>query len=67
MNIGRDEINTLAKSKINLDAMIITVVGDKKLIYNGLSKLGYEIVELDADGKIIGDKNNPPIYPEKKN
>ena len=67
MNIGRDEINTLAKSKINLDAMIITVVGDKKLIYNGLSELGYEIVELDADGKIIGDKNNPPIYPEKKN
>jgi zinc protease len=31
--------------------MVILVVGDKTKILPGLQKLGYPIVELDADGK----------------
>ena len=64
--ISIDEINKLAKEKLPLDKMVITVVGDKKLIYDGLSKLGYEIIELDADGKVLFDKNNQPLYPDDK-
>ena len=65
-NITKGEIDKLAKSKLPLDKMVITVVGDKKLIFDGLSKLGYEIIELDTDGKMMGDKNNQPLYPDKK-
>lgn len=45
------EINGLASKYLNPDNMIILVVGDKARIYPGLQKLGYPIVELDADGK----------------
>jgi zinc protease len=64
--ITKEEINKLAKEKVGIDKMIITVVGDKKLIYDGLSKLGYEIIEMDADGKVLYDKNNQPLYPTDK-
>ena len=52
-NIKAEEINTLAKKWLNLDKMIILLVGDKAKILPGLQKLGYEIVELDADGKEV--------------
>jgi zinc protease len=52
-NITADEINTLAKKYLNLDKMNILLVGDKAKILPGLQKLGYEIVELDADGKEV--------------
>jgi len=52
-NITQQEINQLAKKELPLNNMLITVVGDKKIIYEGLSKLGYEIVELNAEGKAI--------------
>ena len=65
-SISKSEINKLAKEKLPLDKMVITVVGDKKLIYDGLSKLGYEIIEMDADGKVMFDKNNKPLYPDEK-
>jgi zinc protease len=45
------EINSLASKYLNPDNMVILVVGDKARIYPGLQKLGYPIVELDADGK----------------
>lgn len=64
--ISKEEINKLAKDKLTLDKMVITIVGDKKLIYDGLSKLGYEIIEMDADGKQLYDKNNQPLYPSDK-
>ena len=64
--ITKEEINQLAKDKLPMDKMVITVVGDKKLVYDGLSKLGYEIIEMDADGKVLYDKNNQPLYPSDK-
>jgi zinc protease len=63
--ITKEELDALAKKNLPLDKMIITVVGDKKSIYEGLSKLGYEIVELDADGKPAAGSNTP-LYPSEK-
>ncbi len=51
--IGNGEINRLAQEHLNMDEMIIVVVGDKARILPELEALGYEIVELDADGNLI--------------
>ncbi len=42
-NMTKAEIDALAKSKLPADKMVMVIVGDKDLIYPGLSKLGYEI------------------------
>lgn len=42
-NITKAEIDALAKSKLPYDKMVMVIVGDKDLVYPGLSKLGYEI------------------------
>jgi zinc protease len=52
-NISKEEINALAKKLLPVERMVITIVGDKASIKPGLEKLGYEIVELDTDGKAI--------------
>lgn len=46
-----EELNSLAKKYLDVNKMAILVVGDKSTILPGLQKLGYEIVELDTDGK----------------
>lgn len=50
-SISKKEIDALAKKWLNTGKMDILLVGDKAKIMPGLEKLGYEIVELDADGK----------------
>jgi len=50
-NITKPEIDALAKRWINPAKMNILVVGDKAKILESLQKLGYEIIELDTDGK----------------
>ncbi len=52
--IGKDELNALASENLNMESMIIVVVGDKSVILPELEGLGYEIVEVDADGNLIG-------------
>ena len=49
-NIGKPELNALAKKWFDVTKMNILLVGDKAKILPGLQKFGYEIVELDADG-----------------
>lgn len=44
------EIDALAKKYLNVNNMVIVVVGDKQSTLPGLQKLGYEVIELDADG-----------------
>lgn len=51
--ISNAEINSLANKYLNTDKMVILVVGDKAKVLPGLQKLGYPIVELDADGKTL--------------
>jgi zinc protease len=48
--IGQEELNQLAAEHLTMDDMIIVVVGDKAVILPQLEELGYEIVELDANG-----------------
>ncbi|MDP4265365.1 MAG: pitrilysin family protein [Bacteroidota bacterium] len=54
--ITKSEIDALAKKWVNSGKMNILVVGDKAKILPGLQKLGYEIIELDTDGKPVEKK-----------
>ena len=51
-NISMDEINMLAKKWLQDDKMKIVLAGDKAKIAPGIEKLGYTIVDVDADGEI---------------
>ena len=51
--IGEAELDRLASKHLDFDDMIIVVVGDKETILPGLNELGYEIVELDANGNEV--------------
>ncbi|MBU3676258.1 MAG: insulinase family protein, partial [Chitinophagaceae bacterium] len=48
--IQAEELNALAKKWLNPNNMQIVLAGDKKVIAPGLEKMGYTLVELDADG-----------------
>lgn len=50
-NITKPEIDALAKKYINPNKMNMVLVGDKARILPGLQKTGYEIVELNIEGK----------------
>jgi zinc protease len=52
-HITKPEIDALAKKWINPDKLNIVLVGDKARILPGLQKTGYEIVELNTDGKPV--------------
>jgi zinc protease len=49
--ISKDEISKLASKWIDTNKMYILLVGDKAKIEPGLQRLGYDIVELDINGK----------------
>ncbi len=51
--ISKPEIDLLAKNNLPYDRMVILVVGDKATNYDKLSKLGYEIIELDINGNKV--------------
>ncbi|MBL7937102.1 MAG: insulinase family protein, partial [Bacteroidia bacterium] len=51
--ITKAEINELAKNNLPYNNMVILIVGDKASNFEKLSKLGYEIVELDANGNKV--------------
>lgn len=51
--ITQKELNQLAAKHLDMDNMAIVVVGDKQIILPGLQELGYEIVELDANGNTL--------------
>lgn len=51
--ITKPEIDELAKKYIHPDKMNIVLVGDKVRILPGLQKTGYEIVELNTDGRPV--------------
>jgi len=55
-NLTKKQVDEVAKKYLNPDKMNILLVGDKAKIMEGIKKLGYEVVELDADGKPIEKK-----------
>ncbi|MDB5230708.1 MAG: insulinase family protein [Chitinophagaceae bacterium] len=52
-NISKKDIDVIAKKYLDVNRMNILLVGDKELVMPGLKRLGYEIVELDADGNPV--------------
>jgi zinc protease len=52
-NITKSEINALAAKHLPVDKMNIVIVGDKAVIKPGLEKLGYDVVEVDSEGKVL--------------
>jgi zinc protease len=54
--ITREDIIANARKNMNPEKFNILLVGDKQKIIDGVKKLGYEIVEVDADGNVIDKK-----------
>jgi len=54
--ITKNELNASARKLLDPAKINILLVGDKAKIYDGVKKLGYEIVELDADGNKVMKK-----------
>jgi zinc protease len=54
--ITKKDIDALAKKWIQPDKLNMLLVGDKAKILPGLQKMGYKIIELDADGKMVEKK-----------
>ncbi len=52
-SINKNDIDGIIKKYLRFDNMNIVLVGDKKKIVPGLQQLGYEYIELDADGNIV--------------
>jgi zinc protease len=51
-----EQMKAIANKYIDPDKLNILLVGDKATILDGVKKLGYEIVELDADGNKLEKK-----------
>jgi zinc protease len=55
-SLTQEQIKAIANKYIQPEKINILLVGDKAKILPGIQKLGYEIVELDADGRPVGEK-----------
>jgi zinc protease len=55
-SMTKEEMATYARKQLQPEKMNILLVGDKQRIIDGVKKLGYEVVELDADGNKIEKK-----------
>jgi len=54
--LTKQQVDAIAKKMLKPEKMNILLVGDKAKILEGVKKLGYEIVEMDADGKVVEKK-----------
>jgi zinc protease len=55
-SIKKDELSKVTRQRIQPEKLNILLVGDKAKVLEKVKKLGYEVVELDADGKKVGEK-----------
>lgn len=53
-SMTKEQMKAMAQKYLHPEKMNILLVGDKKKILDGVKKLGYDIVELDVDGKLAG-------------
>ena len=54
--LTKQQVDAVARKMLSPEKMNILLVGDKAKILEGVKKLGYEIVELDTDGKKLEKK-----------
>ena len=47
--ITKAEVDAIAQKLLNLDEMVIVIVGDKEKLMEKMKKLGYDVVELPTD------------------
>jgi zinc protease len=52
----KKDMQKMAQQYLKPEKMNILLVGDKAKILDGVKKLGYEVVEIDAEGKRVGTK-----------
>ncbi|MDO8998604.1 MAG: pitrilysin family protein [Bacteroidota bacterium] len=52
-SITSSEINALAKKYLPYNNMVIVIVGDKASNFEKVKKLGFDVVEIDSNGKTI--------------
>ena len=55
-NMTKKELDGVIKKNLHPEKMNILLVGDKAKILEGIKKLGYQVIELDADGKAVEKK-----------
>jgi zinc protease len=66
-NLTKEEVDRIAAKWIKPQITNILLVGDKAKILPGLQKLGYEIVELDVNGKLkTGNEKLDQKIPQQK-
>jgi zinc protease len=65
-NITKAELDAVAKKHLPYERMDILIVGDKAKLYDRVSKLGYEVIELDSDGKPVKVEQAPVKTPDKE-
>ena len=54
--LTKQQVDAIVKKNLHPDRMNILLVGDKAKILDGVKKLGYQVVELDVDGKPVEKK-----------
>ncbi|RYY41693.1 MAG: insulinase family protein [Chitinophagaceae bacterium] len=54
--ITKKQLQQVAQQRIQPQKFNILLVGDKAQVLEKVKKLGYDVVELDADGKRVGEK-----------
>jgi zinc protease len=51
--ITAEEVNALAKKYLPYEKMVVVVVGDKAANLEKVKKLGYDVIEIDVNGKVV--------------
>jgi len=55
-NLTKQQVDAISKKMLSPEKMNILLVGDKAKIIEGVKKTGYEVIELDVDGKPVQKK-----------
>ncbi len=55
-SLTKQQVDAMSKKMLNPEKMNILLVGDKAKIIEGVKKTGYEVIELDVDGKPVQKK-----------
>jgi zinc protease len=51
--LTKEELQQVGKTVIKPELLTWVVVGDKSKILNSVKELGYEVIEVDADGNVL--------------